>query len=227
MATKTKEDQPPILSEETEKIPVPRSYHHGNLRQALVDAAVAIIGEEGAAGFQLRAVARRAGVSPAAPYRHFRDKDDLLDAVSRLAFYGLGACARDAVASTPDGSIERIIALGTHYLSYVSSKPAFYDLMWGDIAIRAFDQENFDRNASGFFILLDAVQGYLDAEGLANQSALDIAVQLWSSVHGMSAICMSGKLPHFHPKADTQRMLEDATRTFMLGVKAQASKKAS
>ena len=204
-----------------------RSYHHGDLHSALIIAAAELIEESGSMNFSMADAARKAGVSTAAPYRHFRDKDDLLDAVSRLAFYGLGACARDAVASTPDGSIERIIALGKHYLSYVSSKPAFYDLMWGDIAIRAFDQENFDRNASGFFILLDAVQGYLDAEGLANQSALDIAVQLWSSVHGMSAICMSGKLPHFHPKADTQRMLEDATRTFMMGVKAQASKGAS
>ncbi|MEM1402422.1 MAG: TetR/AcrR family transcriptional regulator [Pseudomonadota bacterium] len=198
-----------------------RAYHHGDLHSALIVAAAELIEESGSMNFSMADAARKAGVSTAAPYRHFRDKEDLLDWVSRLAFYGLGEGARQAVARTPDGSIERITALGNHYLNYVSSKPAFYDLMWGDIAIRAFNQDDFDRNASGFYILLDAVQSYLDSEGLTSEPALDIAVQLWSSVHGMSAIRMSGKLPHFHPQADTEKMLERATRTFMAGIKAK------
>jgi AcrR family transcriptional regulator len=63
-----------------------RPYHHGNLRQALVDAAVSLILEKGPAGFSFAEAARKAGVSPAAPYRHFKDRDDLLAETARVGF---------------------------------------------------------------------------------------------------------------------------------------------
>src|SRR5579871_1734507 len=73
-----------------QKMPAPRPYHHGHLKKALLDAALALIAETGARGFTLREAARRAGVSHNAPYRHFRDKDDLLAAVAADGFDRLG-----------------------------------------------------------------------------------------------------------------------------------------
>lgn len=198
-----------------------KTYHHGDLRNALIIAAAELIEESGSLNFTMADAARRAGVSMAAPYRHFRDKDDLLDAVSQLAFYGLGAAAHKATADIPLGRIERIVALGHTYYHYVVDKAAFYDLMWGDIGARAIGADSFDREASGFLQLLRAVEAYLHAEGLSDFDTLDVSIKLWSLVHGLSAITMSGKLVYFHPDANVPAMIDESARTFMRGLKAQ------
>ncbi|MEM1142373.1 MAG: TetR/AcrR family transcriptional regulator [Pseudomonadota bacterium] len=197
-----------------------KTYHHGDLRNALIVACAELIEESGSLNFTMADAARRAGVSNAAPYRHFRDRDALLEAVSQLAFFGLGTVAGAAAAEQPRGSLERILALGSSYMNYVTEKASFYDLMWGDIGARSIDPQAFDRKASGFFHLLDAVESYLDAEAISGVDVRDTAVKLWSLVHGLSAIRMSGKLPHFHPDADVDEMLRSATRTFMAGLKS-------
>ncbi|EAQ97861.1 TetR/AcrR family transcriptional regulator [Congregibacter litoralis] len=196
-----------------------KSYHHGDLRNTLILAASQLIEDSGSLNFAMADAARQAGVSTAAPYRHFRDRDALLEAVSQLAFFGLGERVREAIASTRQGSIETIIAIGQAYIQYVIEKAAFYDLMWGDIGARAMDADSFDQKASGFYMLVDSVEAYVGEQGLRNVDVLDLAVKLWSMVHGMSAISMSGKLPHFHPDADIPEMLDSSTRTFMAGLK--------
>ena len=119
--------------------PRPGRYHHGNLRDALIVAAAELIEENASIGFAMIDAARRAGVSSAAPYRHFKDKDALLEAVSELAFLGLTITTRDTALKYPAGSEQRIIAIGKAYISYVISHRAFYDLMWGDMGLRAFE----------------------------------------------------------------------------------------
>ena len=195
-----------------------KSYHHGDLRNALILGAAQIIEESGSLNFAMADAARRAGVSTAAPYRHFRDRDALLEAVSQLAYYGLGLNVREAVEKNPSGSIESIIAIGQAYVDYVIRKAPFYDLMWGDAGARAMDADSFDKKASGFYILVDAVDAYTTKQGLENVDLMDLAVKLWSMVHGMSAISMSGKLPYFYPDANMPQMLDSATRTFMAGL---------
>jgi AcrR family transcriptional regulator len=197
-----------------------KTYHHGDLRNVLILGAAELIEESGSLNFAMADAARRAGVSTAAPYRHFRDRDALLEAVSQLAFYGLGVSVRKAVEKTRRGSIESIIAIGHTYIDYVIRKAAFYDLMWGDIGARAMDADSFDKKASGFYILVDAVDAYVTTQDLHDVDLLDLAVQLWSMVHGMSAISMSGKLPYFYPNADIPQMLDRSTRIFMEGLKA-------
>lgn len=198
-----------------------RSYHHGDLRNALIVAAAELVEESGSLNFTMADAARRAGVSNAAPYRHFRDKEALLDAVSQLGFLGLAESGRRVRDAHAPGSIEAIIALGQNYIAFVTEKAAFYDLMWGDIGKRAFDAEAFDRKAVGFYVLVDAVQSFLDAELVSGVDVLELSIKLWALVHGFSAITMSGKLPHFHPNADVAAMLDSATRSFMAGILAQ------
>ncbi|WP_439101705.1 TetR/AcrR family transcriptional regulator [Congregibacter sp.] len=196
-----------------------KSYHHGDLRNTLILAASQLIEDSGSLNFAMADAARQAGVSTAAPYRHFRDRDALLEAVSQLAFFGLGERVRKATASTRPGSIETIIAIGQAYTQYVIEKAAFYDLMWGDLGARAMDADSFDKKASGFYMLVDAVNAYIAEQELLNVDSLDLAVKLWSMVHGMSAISMSGKLPHFYPNADIPDMLDSSTRIFMAGLR--------
>jgi len=195
-----------------------KTYHHGDLRNAMIVAAAELIEESGSLAFSMADAARRAGVSTAAPYRHFRDKEALLDAVSQLGFLGLNETAQRARAGEAPGSIEAIIALGRNYIAFVTEKAPFYDLMWGDIGARTFDAEHFDDKAAGFFTLVETVRAYFDALGLHDVDVLDLSIKLWAMVHGFSAIAMSGKLPHFHPDANVPAMMEAATRSFLHGV---------
>ncbi len=195
-----------------------KTYHHGDLRNALIVAAAELIEESGSLGFTMADAARRAGVSNAAPYRHFKDKEALLDAVGQLGFWGLNASAAEARNAGSMGSIELVVELGKNYIRYVTEKAPFYDLMWGDIGARAFDAEQFDRKAAGFFVLMEAVRAYLEEEGVDGVDVLDLSIKLWAMVHGFSSVAMSGKLPHFHPHADVLGMLDSATRTFLRGV---------
>ena len=198
-----------------------RSYHHGDLRNALIIAAAELIEESGSLNFAMADAARRAGVSTAAPYRHFRDKDALLEAVTQLAFFGLGEAARVAVEKERIGSIEAVIAMGRVYIDYVTSRAAFYDLMWGDIGSRAMESDSFDRNAAGFYQLVSVVSAYLREQDLEAVDPLETSIQLWAMVHGTSAIAMSGKLEHFHPDADLHQLMERASRAFLRGLRAE------
>lgn len=104
----------------------PRAYHHGNLRAALIKATLRAIAEDGPEGFTLRDVARRAGVSPAAPYRHFQDKDELLAAVAGECAERLGAMMEAAVAAEPGSALSKFRASGIAYVRFVVAHPEHF-----------------------------------------------------------------------------------------------------
>src|SRR5271169_5900374 len=107
-----------------------RGYHHGNLREALVEAALALIAEKGAAGFTIAEAARLAGVSPAAPYRHFRDAEALL---AEVALRGFELFAAELGAVWNDGrptALRAFEALGRAYLAFARDEPAYYAAMF-------------------------------------------------------------------------------------------------
>src|ERR1700692_4235606 len=106
-----------------------KPYHHGDLRRALLEAAEAILEREGPGGLSLRAVAREAGVSPAAPYHHFKDKDELLLAVGRNGFARLKAALAEAALSTEDRAA-RLPAIGLAYIEFAQAHPATYEVMY-------------------------------------------------------------------------------------------------
>jgi len=108
----------------------PRGYHHGNLRETLVRAALELIAEKGPGGFTFADAARWAGVSPAAPYRHFRDRDELLADVARRGFELFAAALAKAWDDgRPDvmGAFDR---LGKAYLAFAKAEPAYYSAMF-------------------------------------------------------------------------------------------------
>jgi AcrR family transcriptional regulator len=107
-----------------------RAYHHGNLRLALIEAALEAIAEDGPEKFTLREAARRAGVSPAAPYRHFPDKESLLAAVAFECTERLGRAMDEAVASVPpDDALGRFRASGIAYVRFAVTSPAHFRVM--------------------------------------------------------------------------------------------------
>ena len=107
-----------------------RGYHHGNLREALVEAALELIGAKGPAGFTFAEAARHAGVSPAAPYRHFRDRDALL---AEVASRGFQRFEEQLAAAWDEGRPSLAIAfdrLGKAYLVFARSEPAYFSAMF-------------------------------------------------------------------------------------------------
>lgn len=197
----------------------PKRYHHGNLRDALIMAAAELIEEHASVDFAIVDAARRAGVSNAAPYRHFKDKHALLEAVSELGFLGLTETARNIAEKSHQDSATKIIALGKAYIRFVMRHRAFYDLMWGDMGLRGIDATDKDMKTSGFYVLVDAVQHWCDDKNLDDYDALELAVKLWATAHGLACLAMNHQLEKFLPEVNVYSLLESSTRTFLEGLR--------
>lgn len=106
------------------------SYHHGNLRQALVDATVALIEQKGPMAFTLAEAARQAGVSAAAPYRHFSGRDQLLEEVARQGFLDFAARLEAAFDGGRPSALSTFLRMGEAYLGFAAARPGFYMAMF-------------------------------------------------------------------------------------------------
>ena len=173
------------------EIPAGRGYHHGNLRQALLDAALALIeaGEE--QGVSLRTVAARAGVSNAAPYRHFKDREALMAAVATIGFERLRESLRRARESAGEGA--ELPAMATAYLAFASKNIGLYRVMFTEnhLAIR-FDDGLARSSTVAFQELQDVVSARLPAT-CAEGEAKRVATAIWAGLHG-TALLVSGRL---------------------------------
>ena len=201
-----------------------KPYHHGNLHDALIVAAAELIQENASINFAMIDAARRAGVSSAAPYRHFKDKDALLEAVSQLAFLALKNSTVEIVSTHARGSEDCIIALGKGYIEFVVTHPEFYDLMWGDMGLRGIDSSSIETKTSGFHVLVDSVHRWCDAMQLTHYNALDLSMKLWAIAHGLACLAMNQQLEKFLPEVDVYSLLESSTRTFLEGVRLEGNK---
>ena len=106
------------------------AYHHGDLRQQLVNALSQLIEEQGPQGFSVSEACRRAGVSTAAPYRHFSDRDDMLRAVALDAKLRLAEAFRSAIRGMPHGSMEAVHAIGKAYIAFALAQPNVFRLVF-------------------------------------------------------------------------------------------------
>ena len=200
-----------------------KQYHHGDLRNALIVAAAELIEERGSDDFAMIDAARRAGVSSAAPYRHFKDKDDLLAGVCELALWVFNQQTLDILAQQEHGTRACIIALGHGYMDFVTEHAAFFDLLWGDRHLHAEQSQAELQADTGFGLFYSAVEAWMLTIGGSSNDALDLAMKMWCVVHGMSALAMNGQLQHFSPGIEIDTLLDTATETFLNGVEMQFS----
>ncbi|MCR4775070.1 MAG: TetR/AcrR family transcriptional regulator [Saccharofermentans sp.] len=171
-------------------------YHHGNLRQALIDAGIKIINESGEDALSLRKAAAACDVSHAAPYAHFKDKEDLLDAIKNSVtdkFTGeLEAAVKDAGSAD-----EALIAMGRAYISFFSHNPDYYLFLFGKQNISAHLQMNKENKDDypPFLLLRKYYKKHLKENGIkisAEEQEIEL-IKTWSIVHGMASIaCMKG-----------------------------------
>ena len=174
--------------------PEPRPYHHGDLRRALVQAALAIVTEEQEWGFSLRHVARRAGVSHNAPYNHFADKNELLMAVAVAGMERLGDSMREAIAGIDDPA-EQLLRSGLAYVRTGVANPALYRLIFGSMLAEAGKRpalyEAAGARTRGVLegIIARGAQAGLFAIAADDTRANAVAViTAWSAVHGLTTL---------------------------------------
>ena len=169
------------------------AYHHGNLREALLEAGERLLAERGATGVSLRSVARAAGVSHAAPYRHFADKNALLARLAETGFARLRDGLRAAVERHPDDPRRQLIAAAAAYVRLAVANPAMNQLMFGGALP---DDEPLRRTAQQSFQgLLDIIENGARAGLYMDRPLPELAATAWSLVHGLAMLAATGKLP--------------------------------
>lgn len=202
-----------------------RSYHHGNLREALIEGALRLIAEKGPAGFTIAEAARSAGVSPAAPYRHFRDRDDLLADVARLGFERLARALEKAWNEGRSEPIRAFERMGRAYLAFAREEPALYAAMFesgtpsdASPELRAAADHAFNvlRNAA------DAVCATLPAGD--RPPALMMALHVWALSHGLASLFARGDSGRKKVPIPPEDLLEAAFLIYFQGLKAGAKK---
>ncbi|OJW28656.1 MAG: TetR family transcriptional regulator [Rhodospirillales bacterium 69-11] len=166
-----------------------RGYHHGNLREALIEAAVSLIAAKGPAGFTIAEAARQAGVSPAAPYRHFRDADALLGEVALRGFERLEAALTRAWANGTPAPVPAFEAMGRAYLAFARDEPAYYAAMFEAHVPREAAPGLQSAGDRAFAVLREAADRL--AAGVPRDRrppALMMALHVWSMAHGIASL---------------------------------------
>ena len=171
-----------------------RGYHHGNLKEALLQAALDLIAQKGAAGFTFADAARMAGVSPAAPYRHFRDRDELLSSIAQRGFEQFEA---QLSAAWDDGRPDTVTAferVGKAYLAFARSEPAFYSAMF-ESGVAADSTAGLLAAGERAFGVIRAAAERLAAlapPGVPRPPAMMMALHIWSMAHGIASLFARG-----------------------------------
>lgn len=196
-----------------------KPYHHGDLRNALIAAAAELIEQNGSLEFSITDAARRAGVSSAAPYRHFSAKEDLLRAVRELAFLGLHRAMTEGAKRGAPGSQAQIIALGDSYLAFTQEKQAFFGLMWEDRADIEYRRREAKMKMNGFQVVLAACEVYCAKNSIAaDTNPIQLATQLWALAHGIATLKVNQMLDLFDANIDARKILRQTTIALLEGL---------
>lgn len=166
------------------------AYHHGNLRRVLIDAALVLITEKGVEAFTIREVARQAGVSHTAPYRHFNDKAELLEAVAVEGFDLLARDMRRQIADHPDNALLRFKACGLAYIDFTIGHASHYRVMFGPGRSEDGGTEVLQKKAAAacFDTLLGCITDCQKENLIREGDPHPMALAAWSVVHGFAML---------------------------------------
>jgi AcrR family transcriptional regulator len=197
----------------------PRGYHHGNLKEALMRAALELIAQKGPAGFTFAEAARWAGVSPAAPYRHFRDRDELMASVALRGFEQFEAALRRA---WNDGQPDVFAALdrtGKAYLGFAHAQPAYYSAMFEAGVSPSMSPELRDAGERAFAVLRSAAEklcAQMPPQG--RPPALMVALHIWSMTHGVASLFGRGDAARRALPMSPEELLEANVLIYLRGL---------
>lgn len=174
------------------------TYHHGDLRAACVSAAMQLLEESGETALSLRAVARHAGVSPAAPYRHYADREALVSAVAAIGYVELAE--RLAAAHPSPSTPEQLASVAIAYVQFALERPALFRIMFAEPCDRDNDERAATTAAVALYVreIVERVFPGADAEALATA--------IWALVHGLAFLHLDGKLDTSSPAVVAERV---------------------
>jgi AcrR family transcriptional regulator len=192
-----------------------RGYHHGNLREALVEAALDLIAEKGPAGFTFAEAARHAGVSPAAPYRHFRDRDALMADVARRGFERFEqqlAAAWDQGRPSPLAAFDR----------FARNEPAYFSAMFEAGLSIAEHRELQEAGDRAFGVLREACAAVVEGMPPGRRPpAMMMALHIWSLSHGIASLFGRGDAARRPLPMSPEELLEAAALIYLEGLGAK------
>jgi AcrR family transcriptional regulator len=206
----------------------PRGYHHGNLKEALVRAALELIAEKGPAGFTFADAARWAGVSPAAPYRHYRDRDALLADVARRGFEQFANALAKAWEDGRPDVMTAFDRLGKTYLAFAKREPAYYSAMFEAGVALDSDRELREASENSFAVLRAAAEklvALMPSQG--RPPALMVALHVWAMTHGIASLFGRGDATRRTLPMSPEELLEAAVLIYLrgLGLNADATRR--
>jgi len=174
-----------------------QTYHHGDLRQALLNAALEILKTKDAKSISLREVARQAGVSHTAPYRHFADKAALLAAVAEEGFAEFGLYLQTAVDQANAAPVESLQATGEAYVRYALDHPTHFRIMFSHFPPNEPKDTTLSTVSQGTFqILVDVITAGQTAGRFRAGDPTLLALSRWSTVHGLAMLLLDGMIGH-------------------------------
>lgn len=184
-----------------------KNYHHGDLRMQLLEAVRGLVEQRGADGFSIAEACRLAGVSTAAPYKHFADRDDILKGVALLAMERLIERMEAAAASYPAGDAGRVVALGQSYVDFARDEPGVFRAMFAltEAHKNAPELEAAGDRALG--IVIGVVSDHLGTRPDDIES-ITRAYALWCFVHGHAFLTLDGKMEHMRLPVGEDRLLD-------------------
>ena len=183
-----------------------------------MEAARALVAEFGPHGFSLAEAARRAGVSAAAPYRHFTDRNALMGEIARQGYLALGGKLHEAWNDGLPDPASAFLRMGSAYISFAASDPAAYAAMFHS-RLTPMEPPALREAADKSFAILVAAASRLGARQLNGEpaDARQIALHVWALAHGIATLCMSGSGDRLFTQDEGQRLLQAGATTYLAG----------
>ena len=197
----------------------PRGYHHGNLKEALIRAALELIAQKGPAGFTFAEAARWAGVSPAAPYRHYRDRDELISDVAKQGFVRFEQAllrAWDEGRPKPSAAFDR---MGKAYLQFARTEPAYYSAMFEAGIPLDGNPELRESGDRAFNVLRQATEMMIATMPAKNRPpVMMMALHIWALSHGVASLFGRGDAASRKLPMQPEELLEAGVLLYLRGL---------
>ena len=196
-----------------------RGYHHGNLREALIDAALHLIAEKGPAGFTIAEAARAAGVSPAAPYRHFRDAEALLADVALRGFERFAQALEAAWNGAHPDPVVAFENLGRAYLGFARNEPGYYAAMFDAGLPLAAHPALLAAGDRAFAVLREATDVLCSRLPKTERPpSLMVALHVWAMAHGIASLFARGDAARRKLPMSPEDLLEAGFLVYLRGI---------
>jgi AcrR family transcriptional regulator len=197
-------------------------YHHGELREALIRATRELVEQRGAENFTLADACRVAGVTTAAPYRHFRGKEEILEEIASRGFEELGKRTTAILAEKGEGTLEGIVAMGQAYVAFAAEETAVFRLMFGQQPSLKKAEHVLGAAHACFSKLIGQVALYCNRNKVRGDTQ-QIALRLWTFVHGAASLLIDQDYDAIAPNIDVNQLIAGATPGLLVASPLRAS----